>query len=161
MELILGIDPGSIRLGVGLIRKNGSRLALIHAETLTPASSEPFFNRLKFLMRRLDDVLLNLKPNSVAIESTFFGKNAHSAFQLGTARGVAIAACLAREIPIFEYAPAQVKSVVTGHGGSGKDQVRRMVEASLGSTDGLGFDATDALAIAICHASHVNWGRSC
>ncbi len=146
-----------MRLGVGCIRRLGNRFELIHAETLSSVASDPFFDRLTYLFRRLDQILQDLKPQAIAVESTFFGKNAHSAFQLGTARGVAIAACLSRDLPVFEYAPAHVKSVVTGHGRSDKDQVRKMVEASLGRKLDLGFDATDALAIAICHASQVKW----
>ncbi|MBI1860500.1 MAG: crossover junction endodeoxyribonuclease RuvC [Deltaproteobacteria bacterium] len=162
MAICLGIDPGSTRLGVGCVERQGARFNLIYAETVAPPASGEFFERLSFISVRLGQLLDDLKPQAVAIESAFFGKNAHSAFQLGTARGVAIAGCLQRGIKIFEYAPAQVKSVVTGYGRSDKDQVRKMVEATLGQSLTIGHDATDALAIAICHASSVNWGvRDC
>jgi crossover junction endodeoxyribonuclease RuvC len=94
-----------------------------------------------------------LRPDEVAIEDLFHSLNARSAFHLGMARGVAIGACLKRRIPIFEYAPTQIKSVVTGYGRSDKAQVKKMVELTLGTKIDLGFDATDAVAVAICHAS--------
>lgn len=153
----IGIDPGSARLGLGCIKKTGNRFELIYAETLQSPRSRPFFERLTFISKRLRELLDDLKPFEVAVEAAFFGKNAQSAFQLGTARGVAIAACLERGLPVYEYAPAQIKSVVTGNGRADKDQVRKMVEITFGKPLTIGHDATDALAIAICHASTVRW----
>lgn len=159
--LIMGIDPGSSHLGIGLVQKRGNRFQLIHAETVSSNTRDTFFERLAQILQRIEAILRDHAPNVVAIESTFFGKNAHSAFQLGTARGVAIAACLAKGLCIYEYAPAQVKSVVTGYGRSDKLAVRKMLEISLGQKLELGFDATDAIAIAICHGSSVNWRGQC
>lgn len=162
MQHCIGIDPGSTRLGLGCVKRTGNQFQLIYAETIEYPKFE-FFERLRLISKRLGELLDDLKPTEVAIESTFFGKNAHSAFQLGTARGVAVAACLYRNLPIFEYAPAQIKSVVTGYGRSDKDQIRKMVEMTLGQRLEIGHDATDALAIAICHTSSVNWakGKNC
>lgn len=147
---------------MGCVRRDNQRFELVYAETIT-ARGDSFFSRLKFISRRLSEVLDDLRPREVAIESTFFGKNAHSAFQLGTARGVAIGLCLQRGLSIFEYAPAKVKSVVTGYGRADKDDVRKHVELALGQRLEIGHDATDALAIAICHASSIDWtrGKTC
>ncbi len=155
---ILGIDPGSLHLGIGLIEKRGNRFRLLFAETLNAPAKKSFFERLDYLHIRLRDRIEELKPEEIAVEDTFFAKNAQSAFRLGMARGVAVAACLGRGLRIYEYAPTQVKSVVTGYGRADKEQVRKMVELSLRAKLDLGFDATDALAVALCHANMSNLG---
>jgi crossover junction endodeoxyribonuclease RuvC len=155
---ILGIDPGSLHLGIGLIEKKGARVRLLFAETIHAPAKMEFFERLDFIHLRLKARIEELKPEEIAVEDTFFAKNAQSAFKLGMARGVAVAACLGRGLRIYEYAPTQVKSVVTGYGRADKEQVRKMVGLSLGSKLDLGFDATDALAVALCHANSLNLG---
>lgn len=152
---ILGIDPGSHRLGVGCLERRGQSIALIRAETIQAPSRDALYARLEFISDRLDAVFDELQPAAVAIETTFFGKNAQSAFTLGIARGVAVSACLRRRLPIFEYAPAQVKACVTGSGRADKTQVQKMLRLILGAPLDLGFDASDALAIALCHAHSV------
>lgn len=149
---ILGIDPGSQLLGVGCIAKSGNRLKYLHGETIAAPRGLSFFDRLEILSEQLRLRVEQLRPDVLAIEDTFFARNAKSAFRLGIARGVAISACLGRGMPIFEYAPTQVKSVVTGYGRADKDQVRKMVRLSVRCPEELGFDATDAIAVAICHA---------
>ncbi len=155
---ILGIDPGSLHLGLGLIEKKGAHMRLLFAETIHAPAKLPFYERLDFLHVRLRERIEELNPEEVAVEDTFFAKNAQSAFRLGMARGVAVAACLGRGLTIYEYAPTQVKSVVTGYGRADKEQVRKMVGLSLGAKLDLGFDATDALAVAICHGSFLKLG---
>lgn len=149
----MGIDPGSHRLGIGCIQKAGNTFDLIWADVLEAPTKESFFDRLEKLNERFVKILKELSPDEVAVEDTFFARNAKSAFRLGIARGVAIGACLGKGIRIFEYSPTQVKSVVTGYGRADKDQVKKMVELSLGRTVPLKHDATDAIAVAICHAS--------
>jgi crossover junction endodeoxyribonuclease RuvC len=146
-----------LHLGIGLIEKNGPRVRLLFAETLHAPAKKSFYERLDYLYLRLTE---ELRPEEIAVEDTFFAKNAQSAFRLGMARGVAVAACLGRGLPIYEYAPTQVKSVVTGYGRADKEQVRKMVGLSLGTNLGLelGFDATDAIAVALCHASFLKLG---
>lgn len=154
-KIILGIDPGSNFLGVGCLHKRGNTLTLIAAEAIAAPRSESIYPRLEIIAARLEILLDLWKPQEVAVEDMFFAKNARSAFKLGIARGVAIGACLKRKIPIFEYAPTLVKSVVTGYGRAEKEQVRKMVELTLRAKIDLRHDATDALAVAICHASHM------
>lgn len=149
---ILGIDPGSHKLGVGCVDRQGRNISLIRAETIQAPTREDLYPRLRFIALRLDAVFDDLRPSAVAIETTFFGKNAQSAFRLGIARGVVVAACLQRDLPIFEYAPAQVKASVTGSGRADKTQVQKMLGLILGTPIEMGFDASDAIAIALCHA---------
>ena len=149
---ILGIDPGSRNLGLGLIERRRGSLRLLYAETISASATLPIYVRLDKIYIQLKARIEELQPEVVAIEDTFFAKNAQSAFKLGLARGVAVAACLGRGLKIYEYAPTAVKKVVTGHGRADKEQVRKMVGLSLGGKMDMGFDATDALAVAICHA---------
>lgn len=144
-------------MGIGLVEKRDNKVRLLFAETLHAPKKE-FFERLDFLFRRIQERIDELKPDEIAVENTFFGKNPQSAFKLGMARGVAVAACLGRGLQIYEYAPTQVKSVVTGYGRADKEHVRKMVGLSLGAKLDLGFDATDALAVALCHAHSFNLG---
>ena len=152
---VLGVDPGSYHLGVGCVEKQGTSFHLISADTLHAPKNLPLFDRLEFLLERLRKIIVELSPDEIAIEDVFFAKNARSAFHLGMARGVAVAACMGRGIKIFEYTPTQVKSVVTGYGRADKEQVKKMIRLILGAGESLGYDATDALAIAICHANSV------
>lgn len=149
---ILGIDPGSHHLGIGVVEKNGNRLSLVFVDILHAPAKSPIYERLELLHAKLLPLVQRFAPQEVAVEDTFAAKNTRTAFRLGIARGVAIAACLGRNTPIYEYAPAQVKAVVTGHGGADKNQVQKMVCLILGAGIDLGYDATDALAVAICHA---------
>ena len=152
MKRILGIDPGSHHLGLGCIDAEGTKFELVHAEVLSAPARLDLYERLEVLSLRLKTLVHELHASEVAVEDIFFAKNVRSAFQLGMARGVAVAACLGRGIKIFEYAPAQVKGVVTGHGRADKAQVKKMVQLLLGKEIDLRHDATDALAVALCHA---------
>lgn len=151
---ILGIDPGSHHLGVGCIEKDGSKLRLLFADALHAPKGADLFARLKFLQSALKKIIQETKPQAVAVEDIFFAKSVRSAITLGTARGMAIAECLQVGLEIHEYAPTAVKMVVTGYGRADKDQVRKMAQLILGTRlSHLTLDASDALAIAICHAS--------
>ena len=160
IKRVLGIDPGSHHLGIGCVEKSGNALQLIFAETIHAPKQASLYSRLDFLARRLNPVIQRLEPDEVAVEGIFYAKNVKSAVHLGMARGVAVALCLGRDLPIFEYAPTQVKLVVTGYGRADKAQVAKMVCLLLGlrgddlSEQDFGQDATDALAVALCHASH-------
>ena len=148
-KIILGIDPGPQYMGVGFLRKTGPKLELIAAEVLDAPRSESLYPRLQIIQERLEALLDQFSPDEVAVEDLFHAQNARSAFRLGMARGVAIGACLKRKLPIFEYAPTQIKLVVAGHGRADKEQVKKMVQMTLGRTVNLRHDATDALAVAI------------
>jgi crossover junction endodeoxyribonuclease RuvC len=150
---ILGIDPGSHRLGIACVEKTGSKYHLVFAETIEAPAKESLYPRLQVISERLESLLDALNPQEIAVEDLFHARNARSAFHLGMARGVAIGACLKRKMKIFEYAPAQVKAVVAGYGRADKAQIKKMVELTLGCKLVLGHDATDAIAVAICHGS--------
>ena len=152
---LLGIDPGSHNTGIGCIEQHGNQLRLIFAEVIAAPRKDSLYARLEVIGARLKQVIDELVPNEIAVEDIFHAKNARSAFHLGIARGVAISHCLGRGIKIFEYAPTQVKAVVTGYGRADKEQVKKMVRLILGTEVNLGFDATDAIALAICHANTV------
>lgn len=151
-QIILGIDPGSQHLGVGCIAKEGNSIQLIFAEAISAPAHKPLYTRLGQIAERLEEVLARVTPDTVAVEDVFYKQNPKSVFHLGVARGVAIAACLKRGLEIFEYPPTQVKLAVTGFGRADKAQVKKMVELSVGAKLSVRFDATDALAVAICHA---------
>jgi crossover junction endodeoxyribonuclease RuvC len=151
---ILGIDPGSHRLGVGVVDVSGNKVKLIHTEVLVAPKDKSLFNRMTALGTQLESIIQQFSPMEVAVEDIFYARNVKSAITLGTARGAVIGMCLQKGFPIFEYAATQVKSVVTGSGRADKVQIQKMVQLVLGVRFEIGFDATDALAVAICHASH-------
>ncbi len=154
---IVGIDPGSHHLGFGCITKSGNSLKLLRAETLNAPKKEDLYGRLDVIRLQLNALLDEYMPNEVALENIFSAKNVRSAFYLGIVRGVVFASCLERRIRVFEYAPTHVKSIVTGYGRADKSQVKKMVGLLLGTSIDAGFDATDAVAIAICHASQMQF----
>lgn len=149
---ILGVDPGSHHLGLGYVLKQGNKLTHLRTEVLSPPTKASFYDRLTWIGERLETILNEIRPDEVAIEDLFHAKNARSAFHLGMARGVAIAHCCRFKLPIYEYAPTHVKMVVTGYGRADKEQVKKMVELTLGEKIDGRWDATDALAVAICHS---------
>jgi crossover junction endodeoxyribonuclease RuvC len=154
---ILGIDPGSQRLGLACLVTDGAGAPrLAHVETIVaPRSADGFYGRMREILRVLRDRVVTLEPTVLAVETGFTGKNPFAAAHLAEMRGAAIGICLEQGLPIEEYAPAQVKSVVTGSGRADKAQVQRMVSMVLGHRfDGAseaGYDASDAAAVALCH----------
>lgn len=151
---ILGIDPGSHHLGVAVIEKEGNKLTLLFADALHAPRGTKLYSRLGALQAALKKILSETKPQVAAVEGIFYAKSVRSAIDLGTARGMAIAECLGLGLEIHEYAPTSVKMVVAGHGRADKEQVKKMAQMILGTRlDHLTLDASDALAIAICHAS--------
>mgnify|MGYP000225674585 CR=1 FL=1 len=153
---ILGIDPGSHHLGVGCLEKTGNRLRLVFCEIIHAPKKDSLYDRLAVIGKRFHFLLNELQPHEVAVEDIFFAKNVRSAIYLGTARGIAIGACIQQGLKIHEYAATQVKSVVTGYGRADKAHVQKMVEMILNTKIDLGFDATDAVAVALCHANHID-----
>jgi crossover junction endodeoxyribonuclease RuvC len=150
---ILGIDPGSRYMGYGLIEQEGSRLRYVDANRLVLGNA-PFTERLLKIDQFLSEYLVNMAPHEVAFEGIFHQKYADAAIKLGHARGVAICACARYGVPLFEYSPTDVKMSVTSFGHAEKPQVAQMVRILLGVTHQWPVDASDALAIAICHANH-------
>ena len=149
---VLGIDPGSRTTGYGLIEAQRGSLQYV-ASGCVRTSGEDMARRLAEIYRGLGSVIAEHAPDEVAIEQVFVAKNPQSAIKLGQARGVAIAASVAQELPIHEYAARRVKQAVVGTGKANKAQVQHMVCALLGLSGVPREDAADALAIAICHVN--------
>jgi crossover junction endodeoxyribonuclease RuvC len=149
---VLGIDPGSLATGYGVVEVEGSRLRRVAGGTIR-ARGDTLADRLAHLSRELARAIEELSPDAAALEAVFSAKNARSALVLGHARGVALAACGGAGLCTAEYTPAQVKVAVTGYGRAEKIQVMRMVQRLLGLAAPPPTDEADALAIAICHAA--------
>jgi crossover junction endodeoxyribonuclease RuvC len=158
--LILGLDPGSLHTGYGLVERHGSSLKVLDAGRLSCPRSLPVPVRLAQLCAGLGELVARARPDLAALESPFHGFNSRSLIVLAEARGALLAALAGRGIAIAEYSPAQVKSAVTGSGRAGKDQVARMVRTLLALPPGpLPEDTTDALALAICCAQRLRMDR--
>lgn len=150
---VLGVDPGTVRLGYGVIdRYTPARIAYVECGVIAPPARLDRFARLACIGRELRDVVAELRPDVIAIEDAFFGKNVQSTLALGEARGVAL--CIASDagLEVAGYAPARVKQTIVGHGAATKDQMGFLVRALLSLRRAPEPDAADALAIAICHA---------
>ncbi len=154
-DRILGIDPGSLATGIGIVEARGSRLTLIHLETIKTNSKLSFALRLKTIHEGIHTVIEQFAPTALALEDIFFATNARSTIKLGQTRGVALLAGAQAGIDIHEYTPLEVKQSVAGYGRADKKQVQSMVMHLLGlKTKPDSFDASDALAVAICHLNN-------
>ncbi|MGH8677386.1 MAG: crossover junction endodeoxyribonuclease RuvC [Burkholderiales bacterium] len=150
MPRILGIDPGSRITGFGVIDETAAGLRYI-ASGCVRLTGENFPERLKQIFEGIGQVVQEHRPNQLAIEQVFMHKNADSALKLGQARGAAICAVFAHELPVYEYAARQVKLALVGSGSAEKCQVQHMVRILLGLQGGIQTDAGDALGVALCH----------
>ncbi|HUR32453.1 MAG TPA: crossover junction endodeoxyribonuclease RuvC [Vicinamibacterales bacterium] len=150
---IFGIDPGSDRTGYGCVDTDGSRHRIITSGAIRTRASAPFPEKLLTIHDGLATLLGECRPDCVAIENLFHASNARSALKLGHARGVAMLAAVQSGAAVFEYTPAEVKRAVVGYGRAEKQQVQQMVKLILGlAVLPTPFDASDALAVAICHS---------
>jgi crossover junction endodeoxyribonuclease RuvC len=149
---ILGIDPGSRITGYGIISHEGNRLIHVDNGAIHTDSQNDFPARLKKIYGALSEVIEQYRPDAVAIENIFFATNVQSALKLGQARGAAIVAGVNAGLPVFEYTALQVKQSVVGHGRASKDQVQKMLKVLLNLPEIAQEDASDALAVAVCHA---------
>ncbi len=151
-KIILGIDPGTVILGYGLIAANGQNLSLVSMGILRLQKFSDPLIRLGKIYQRIDSLIEEFKPDEVAIEAPFYGKNVQSMLKLGRAQGVALAPAITRSLPVFEYAPRKVKQSITGNGNASKEQVAMMVQSLLKLQEKADyFDATDGVAVALCH----------
>lgn len=161
-KIILGVDPGTRIMGYGVIaiRKKEMRLLQYGVINLSKYSNHEI--KLKKIFERITQVIDEYLPDEMALEAPFFGKNVQSMLKLGRAQGVAMAAALAREIPIVEYAPKKIKMSVTGNGNATKEQVAHMLRILLKfeQADDQLLDATDALSVAVCHHYQGNAPKS-
>ena len=154
---VFGIDPGSARTGYGCVQTDGTRHKLVACGAITSPAALAFPQKLKTIHAELALLLATHRPDCVAIENLFHALNARSALKLGHARGVAMLAAVEAGVPIVEYTPAEVKQAVVGYGRAENSQVQSMVQLLLGlQTPPAPYDASDALAIAICHVHRLN-----
>ena len=149
---VLGIDASLRGTGLAVIEQNGSRAGARHWEVVKMPATARHSECLKSIRERIDAVIAAHRPEAAAMEGGFFCKNAKVAMVLGEVRGVAIASCAAADVPVFEYSPRRAKQNVTGWGAAPKEQVAKMVKSVLGLSETPPVDATDALALALCHA---------
>ncbi len=154
---ILGIDPGTIAMGYGVIESRDDEITLIDCGALTTPARSPIGERLSYLYNQLQEIVSRYQPDVVAIEQPFMGKNAKSALAIGRAQAVAILAAANKGIATYEYTPAQIKQRVANYGASSKEQIQEMVKLQLGlSQIPEPSDAADALAVALCHLSEIH-----
>ena len=151
---ILGVDPGSVTTGFGVIDSASGRLHLVEQGSITTARGAELADRLCRIHAELGAVIARTSPEAVAIETPFAGHNVKSLIQLSHARGVILLAVRAAGLDVYEYAPRSVKSAVVGYGAAEKEQVAKMVRLLVSGCAGavMSTDASDALAVAICHA---------
>ncbi|WP_416381003.1 crossover junction endodeoxyribonuclease RuvC [Hymenobacter sp. GOD-10R] len=172
-KLIMGVDPGTQVMGYAIIEVTGSKVEVLRYDVINMKSlGTNHAVKLKKIFDRMIELIEEFLPDELAIEAPFYGTNVQSMLKLGRAQGVAIAACLSRQIPYVEYAPTKVKQSVTGSGAASKEQVAHMLRQTLKLPpieDAPKFlDATDALAVAMCHhyqkgnnlkAGGKSWGK--
>jgi crossover junction endodeoxyribonuclease RuvC len=150
---VLGIDPGTLRLGYGLIECHGpAKVTYVECGVISAPARHDRSSRLAEIGRGLRELLGELRPHAVAMEEAFFSKNVQSTLALGEARGVALFVAMEHGLTVTGYTPATVKQTVVGHGRATKDQIGYLVRALLSLRRIPEADAADALAIAICHA---------
>ena len=151
-KIILGIDPGTVIMGYGLVLCSGNEVSLIAMGVLKLSARNDQYERLRLIHKKVKELIIEYHPHDFAIEAPFFGKNVQSMLKLGRAQGVAIATAMNAGLPVTEYSPRKIKQSVTGNGNSGKEQVWKMLQTILNlGADIKEYDASDALAVAICH----------
>lgn len=155
----MGIDPGTQVMGYGILRVVNNKPELLAMGVLQLNKYDDHYLRLRRIFERVIGIIEEYLPDELAIEAPFFGKNVQSMLKLGRAQGVAMAAALSRDIPIFEYAPLKIKMAITGNGKAAKEQVAYMLQQMLKiPADDMPkqLDATDGLAAAVCHYFETN-----
>lgn len=154
-KVILGIDPGTNTMGYALVITEGKKYKILQYGVIHLKKYETHELKLKKIFERVTGIIDEFMPDTMALEAPFYGVNVQSMLKLGRAQGVAMAAALAREIPITEYSPKKVKQSVTGNGNASKEQVAAMLQNLFSLTElPKMLDATDALAVALCHHFH-------
>jgi crossover junction endodeoxyribonuclease RuvC len=152
-RIILGIDPGTAVMGYGLIKETGTKIELISLGVVKMNGIDDHMLKLQRIFEKTVALIDNYKPDCMAIEAPFYGKNIQVMLKLGRAQGVAMAAALSRNVIITEYAPRKIKQSITGNGNAAKEQVAAMLQNLLSFKETPDFlDATDGLAVAVCHS---------
>ena len=154
---IIGVDPGTIITGVGVIKFEKNILNYIHSGIIRTPSTKEIAPRLETIYNELDKVIKLYNPEEFSLETAFYSKNIQSVLKIGYARGVSLLAATHNNLIINEYSPREIKKSVVGNGGASKEQVQFMIKKLLGINQTiLKFDESDALAIAVCHAFKMN-----
>ena len=149
---IFGIDPGSTITGYGIVEMDGSKARHLDNGGIHLPTSKGLPHRLGIIYNEITALIERFQPDTIAVENIFIAKNVASTLKLGHARGAAIVAAVNAGVPVAEYTPSQVKKALTGYGSASKDQIQHMVKAILNLPELAFEDASDALAVALCHA---------
>lgn len=156
-RVILGIDPGTVVMGYGVVKEVGKKVSLQTLGVVKMGHLDDHGLKLQRIFKKTLALIEEYQPDCVALEAPFYGKNIQVMLKLGRAQGVAMAAALSRDLPIFEYSPRKIKQSVTGNGSASKEQVAAMLQSLLGFKETPEFlDATDGLAVAVCHSFQQN-----
>jgi crossover junction endodeoxyribonuclease RuvC len=151
-KIILGVDPGTVVMGYSILHAEGPRMDMAVMDTVRLRTGSDMFDRLHTVHQTLLQLIDRHRPTQLAIEAPFYGKNVQSMLKLGRAQGVAIAAALGRGMEVAEYSPRRIKQAITGNGNASKEQVWQMLKRILKVTEDIRLlDASDALAVAVCH----------
>jgi len=154
---VLGIDPGTVTMGYGVVESRDDEIALIDCGALISPERSPIGERLSYLYNKLLEIIQHHQPEAAVVEQPFMAKNARSALAIGRAQAIALLAATGKGIPTFEYTPAQIKQMVANYGASSKEQIQEMVRLQLGLAEvPQPDDAADALAVAICHLREIH-----
>ena len=148
---VLGVDPGATATGFGLVAVRGRSPAYVASGVIRPPSRRPFAERLLYLHTALVACIEQQAPDEMVVESLFHARSPRTAIVLGHARGVILLAAAQRGLAVSDYTPREIKQSVTGRGDASKQQVQNMVQRLIGAPAGLAHDASDALAVALCH----------
>jgi crossover junction endodeoxyribonuclease RuvC len=150
---IIGVDPGTIVLGFSILQYKGKQLTVKEMSVLSLQKEKDMYNKLGIIHEQLTKLIKVYKPNTMAIEAPFYGKNVQSMLKLGRAQGVAMAAAIGQGLEVVEYSPKKIKQSITGNGNASKEQVFKMLEkvCVLPKHAPKFFDASDALSVAVCH----------
>ncbi|MFH1480284.1 MAG: crossover junction endodeoxyribonuclease RuvC [Pseudomonadota bacterium] len=157
--LVLGVDPGSLVTGYGLVEKEHNRLTCVHSGTISSSASSPFYQRIHKIFHSMMGIMTRYQPQEMAIEDVFFAKNVKSALKIGHARGAVLIASVECGVRIFEYTPLEIKKSLVGYGRASKEQVRSMVQMILKLKEEPPLDTSDGLAAAICHHHWMRYER--
>jgi crossover junction endodeoxyribonuclease RuvC len=154
---ILGIDPGSIACGYGLISTEGGNAVYVASGRICPPPSKPLHHRLRCIYESLAEIIADSQPDDIVVEKIFFAKGARAALSLGHARGIVLLAAAAHGVRLYECSALEVKKAVVGYGRAEKSQVQQMVRLILNIKESLSPDSADALALALCHLNTIKF----
>lgn len=155
---IIGIDPGTVVMGYGIIEARDDKVSLVKCGALKNSGRSPIGERLSYFYEELLKIISLFGPEAAAVEQPFVAKNVRSALAIGRAQAVAILAAAGKGLPVFEYTPATIKQKVADYGASSKEQIQEMVRLQLGLSEvPRPADAADAIAVALCHVREMQW----